>query len=317
MAFPYRNPSAQFVALQPLYLAIRDSVLALPEVSGIDIGTVYDDEGRATGALAIRVHMIPLPEGSGAVHALSEGRVYDGIAVQVVTAQYREERAQHQDRNASCDPLQPGINISNVGLTAGTLGLIAYDRTGRACAVSSAHVLGLPGCASRKIVQPSGPASPVVAMLRCSYRDETGDAAFAELSGTASVCREQLETSVVIPSVALPDPEVLVEKSGVGSGCTSGQIESAGRFKMYDGSLGMDGWRIILNAAGTYTKPGGVISHGGDSGAAWYTVHGHVGIGLHVGSDTCQDRWGRTAAVACSLPAALDRFDLTVSPPDA
>lgn len=313
--FPYRNPSDAFKALQPKYVEVLNAVMGMPEVSGVDIGDTYDENGAPTGTLAVRVH-VTARDGIPAVRAVLAGKSHtEAIPVEFIRATYKAQAMAMPGRKDACNPLQPGISISNDEMSPGTLGLIAYDAQGNACVVSNAHVLGIPQKNSPDILQPPTNFAAIVATLRGGYMDVHGDAAFAEVNESRTICREQFETRALVTAVDKPNERDKVEKSGVTTGCTFGVVDGAGQFKMLAGAARMDGWRILWDETNLQSKAGGIISSDGDSGAVWYRSHDKVGIGIHVGADPTLDRFGRTAAVACSLQHALDTFTLTVNPP--
>lgn len=194
-------------------------------VTGVDIGYRYKD-GQRTDELAIRVHVKEkLPE-----TALEAAQVFpkeiDEVPVDVIQAVYSLSKETMLEpvsgRKSRVDLLQPGVSISHPRVTAGTFGLLVYDRrTGQPCILSNWHVL-----AGSSEAQPGDPiiqpgqadggrtSRDTIARLERMLLGQDGDAAIALLNGRRTFRREQWETGEVIERSRKPQVGEIAELDG-------------------------------------------------------------------------------------------------------
>jgi hypothetical protein len=293
-------------------------------VTGIDIGFKYRN-GKATRKLAVRLHVKEkLPRS-----ALEAAEVFPveilGYPVDVLQGDYhpgsRRKAAKATRRTGRFDPLQPGISVSHLRGTAGTLGMIVRDtRSGNPAILSNWHVLAgaadaLPG---DPIVQPGpfdGGRQPrdTVASLERMLLDRDGDAAIALLSGSRRADPAVIDLGIV-PD-ALEDPRIgdTLVKSGRTTQVTRGRVDGMGRyFITYEvGRVGIDGFIIVpLNKKNPQNEE---ISAGGDSGALWLRSGSATAVGIHFAGET-DPRPEEEHAIACYATRVFDRLEIELMP---
>jgi len=306
------------------------------EISGIDIGYRYDENGERTDELAVRIHYAGETPGPGFKLADAFLRAADGVPLVVLPASYTlhlasaassadaAEASSLPPRRRRVDPLRPGVSISHWRTTAGTLGLIVYDLfSGRPCLLSNHHILVPPanGNPDDSVIQPGasdGGTIPLhtVAHVMRSMLDADGDAAVAQLSGSRGIDQAQWESDVVIRTVREARLGDVVEKSGVRTGLTRGVVDGIGRYYVSPANPGgMDGFRVVCSKLDSAAAGEGGLVGQGDSGAAWYRLSDHVGLGLHVGGDLAEsaDPPRARAAVACHRSRVMRQLAVSVT----
>ncbi|MEA3015502.1 MAG: endonuclease mitochondrial [Sphingomonadales bacterium] len=230
------------------------------------------------------------------------------------------------ERRQRRDPIQPGISISHPSGTAGTIGLIVYDRaTGAPCVLSNWHVLhGNRGAVGDAIVQP-GPAdnnnsagNGAGNLLR-SHLGNAGDCALARIEGRRFE-RAVFELAVTprrMARVALGDSVV---KSGRTTGVTYGIVRRVDVVAKIDygqptGEQPIGAFEIGIDPR---RRPGdGEVSKGGDSGSAWLVTRNgratDIFAGLHFAGEasTSSDEH----ALACYPSSVQKKLDFVLEPP--
>ncbi len=196
-------------------------------------------------------------------------------------------------RKKRVDPIAPGVSVSHIGGTAGTLGAIVYDRvTGERCMLSNWHVLhGHRGDVGDPVVQP-GPfddnrvVGNHAGVLVRSHLGEAGDCAIARIEDR-SVTSNILELNVEPAEIQRVELDDRVVKSGRTTGVTRGIVRRTDVIARipYDGVGPQD-----IGAFEIEPLPGAgsdfEISMGGDSGSIWMLSNNrgkptNVMVGLH------------------------------------
>jgi endonuclease G len=230
------------------------------------------------------------------------------------------------ERRTRRDPIQPGISISHPNGTAGTIGLIVFDRaTGAPCVLSNWHVLhGNRGAIGDDIVQP-GPfddnnvAGNFSGKLLRSHLGNAGDCALARIE-RRRIEREILELGVTparMARVALGDKVV---KSGRTTGITYGIVRRTDVIAKINygppaGERAIGCFEIGPDPA--HLPADGEISKGGDSGAYWAIVRANratdIFAGLHFAGET--NGSADEHALACYPLSVQKKLDFVLEPP--
>lgn len=230
------------------------------------------------------------------------------------------------ERKIRRDPILPGISIAHPKGTAGTIGLIVFDRaTGAPCVLSNWHVLhGNRGAIGDPVVQP-GPfddnnvAGNVAGKLLRSHLGNAGDCALARIEQRA-IERPQLGLGVTakrMARVALGDKLV---KSGRTTGITYGIVRRVDVIAKIDyrqpaGEQPIGGFEIGVDPA--HAPPDGEISMGGDSGSAWMVASGAKATDIFAGLHFAGESGGNTDehALACYPLSVQKKLDFLLEPP--
>ncbi len=260
------------------------------------------------------------------------------INVDVVQRSYRanfqvrdepiEQLEAHDVRRSLQDPMMPGISVSNVNGTAGTIGAFVFDRdTGEPLLLSNWHVLHGPnGTFGDPIVQPGPFDDPSIdgngcGVLLRSHLGMAGDCAVARLNGRAWK-REVLEINRTPRRMADPDLDDLVVKSGRTTGVTRGivaRVDVVAKIN-YGGSVGVQevgGFEIRPNP--NHPLPNGELSMGGDSGSLWMldaadgSPDADIVLGLHFAGET-DPAPSAEHAVACKITSVADKLKVVLEP---
>lgn len=231
-------------------------------------------------------------------------------------------------RRGRMDPLRPGISVSHVDGTAGTLGLIVFDRaTGAPCILSNWHVLnGVGGEVGDAIVQPGPFDDNNIALngageLLRSHLGPAGDCALARIRGRG------FEASIygldVAPTrMARVELDDRVVKSGRTTGITHGIVRRVDvMVKLpFDPPVGLQaigGFEIGPDP--DHPAPDGEISKGGDSGAAWLIADKgaatDVFAGLHFAGEA--EGGADEHALACYPASIQQKLDFLLAPAGA
>ncbi|MEK1894176.1 MAG: DNA/RNA non-specific endonuclease, partial [Rhizobium sp.] len=276
-------------------------------------------------------------KGDSAIEALGSRRIPEAIEVEgemvptdVLQRDYRpsfEIVAEEQVdlRRKRIDPIRPGVSIAHTSETAGTLGLIVFDRTtGAPCVLSNWHVLnGNAGKVGDTIVQP-GPyddnnvALNVAGTLLRSHLGAAGDCALARIS-QRGYDRSVYELDVVptrMARVALGDKVI---KSGRTTAVTRGIVRRVD--VMAKINYGIPAGEQAIGCFEIGPDPqnlpaDGEISKGGDSGSAWLIFDRgkatNIFAGLHFAGET--DRTSDEHALACYPGSIQKKLDFVLEP---
>ena len=232
-----------------------------------------------------------------------------------------------QVRRTRRDPIVPGISISHVDGTAGTIGALVYDASnGTPYVLSNWHVLhGPSGQVGDNIVQPGpyddGAIDPnMMGRLVRSHLGLAGDCAICSIIGRRAE-GEILELEVTplrIAEVALDDEVV---KSGRTTGVTYGIVKRIAVTANvdYGGSVGVrqvGGFEIGVNPNKPPTDL--EVSMGGDSGSLWMIdtpgSDKDVAVGLHFAGESDPNP-AAEHAVACDIGAVLRKLKISLRNP--
>jgi hypothetical protein len=283
-----------FEKLSQAYASVLESVPFIEGVTGVDVGV--DPSSSESGRTVVRVHVVdkenPPPEIQG---------LFEDPEVVLVQGNYRFEQgalaALPVNRGARFPTMQPGIAISCRGCVPGTLGAFVL-RNNKLALLTAGHVLPQ---ANIDVFQPSFPVDPsAVADHTVTRTNLLVDAAVARWTGSRGQNYEQLETGVVVASVAAVAKDDIVTKSGLATAVTVGKVDGIGRY-LVSGNL-IEGFSVVPVAPGT------VISRSGDSGSLWFRAPA-IGVGLHVGGDA-SGRIQDARAIACHLENVFSAFKL-------
>lgn len=294
--------------------SVRREWMRKPGVTAVDVGFKIKDE-TLTDDLALRVHVerkIPAAE-------LAKSEVFNetgktpkkvgGFPVDVIEATYGlsaptmteplvlgdqdEEAISGIERTTAFDPLIGGISCGNARVTAGTLGVIVFDRaTCRPMILSNWHVLAGASAAAvgEGILQPGAidGGTQVVATLTRMRLDARMDAAVATLNGTRGHSRDILGLGTVTGiEPATLGTEVI--KSGRTTGITRGVVDGVSMTVSID--YGDPGVVTLTNQIHIVPRPPWPavdyeVSRGGDSGSVWLNEGNNRAIGLHFAGET-------------------------------
>lgn len=227
-------------------------------------------------------------------------------------------------RKSRVDPVVPGVSVAHPSVSAGTLGLVVYDKeTGRPHVLSNWHVLhGPSGRIGDAVVQP-GPHDDNriernrVGTLVRSHLGAAGDCAIATIEGRG-VDPAVLELGVVPDEIGDPELGDKVVKSGRTTGVTHGVVTRVDVVTKIDYGLAgehrIGGFEIGPDRA--RPAEGGEVSMGGDSGSAWLfrARNGRtstVFAGLHFGGEAAGG--ASEHALACLPRSVFDRLGVTLS----
>jgi endonuclease G len=325
------------------------SYLKLPNVTSVGVGHRIAD-GKRTDELVIQFtvgkKLAPEVVAAEGLTLLPETITADDgteVPVDVVERSYRpsfrlvepthatllgpEEMTPAQFRRRRQDPIQPGISVSHIDGTAGTLGAIVFDAAnGTPYILSNWHVLnGIGGAVGDLVVQP-GPfddantAANGVGRLVRSHLGLAGDCAVCSIVGR-KVDPRILELGVTPRRIAEAELKDVVVKSGRTTGVTYGIVRRTGVVVNIDygeGEVEVGGFEIGPNPQ----KPAadGEISSGGDSGSAWMVdVTGadrDVMVGLHFAGETDPNP-AEEHALACNIRSVLEKLQVTLVPSDS
>ncbi|UUP18634.1 Nuclease [Nitratireductor thuwali] len=294
--------------------------------------------GLKNGTGPVCLQFTVAEKGEFAIESLGSWRIPDTIEVEgrqvptdVIERDYRPsfevvEPETLGERRMRADPMRPGISAAHVEETAGTIGLIVFDRaTGAPSILSNWHVLhGNRGAIGDPIVQP-GPfddnnlAGNFCGELLRSHLGAAGDCALARIR-TRGYDRSVLELNVVpkrLARVALGDRVV---KSGRTTGITYGivrRVDVMARLN-YGPPAGV---RVIgcfeIGVDPERMREDGEISMGGDSGAAWLISRDGAATdlfaGLHFAGEV--ESSADEHALACYALSVQKKLDFVLEPP--
>jgi endonuclease G len=272
-------------------------------------------------------------KGDSAIEALGSRRIPETIDIEghsvptdVVQRVYRlsyelVEAESLDERRVRIDPIRPGVSTAHIRETAGTIGLLVFDRaTGAPCILSNWHVLsGNTGSVGDTVVQP-GPfddnnaaLNTVGALLR-SHLGAAGDCALARIR-SRGYDRSVLGFDVVprrMARVALGDK---VTKSGRTTGITFGLVRRVDVMAkiQYGAPTGQQAIGCFeIGADPDHPSSDGEISKGGDSGSAWLIAERgkptDIFAGLHFAGET--DAASDEHALACYSLSVQKKLDL-------
>ncbi|WP_116947131.1 chymotrypsin family serine protease [Jiangella endophytica] len=273
----------------------RTTVLAAPPrphtpTGGVAVGVCV--VGPATYGIAVRTFgSSPLADEVVAAGRELAGDECDIRDVGVVRA-FQWDAAELRKRQR---PLRPGLSVSHVDVTAGTIGAFVTDESGALLVLSNNHVLADSdrGAAGDIVVQPGVADGGTAAGDRIGVLDgvvaldpvapNLVDAATARLDDGIEVSAEY-PAGALAGWVAVTD-DIEVEKAGRTTGVTRGRvsaIEIDGISVQYPAGVMDFDDQIEVTGAGSTD-----FSAGGDSGSLVYRPDTREAVGLlFAGSDT-------------------------------
>lgn len=286
---------------------VRKNWLNRPGVTAVDVGYKIKDR-KLTDELAIRVHVkSKLPTEALAGHELfsehDKPKKLGAFGIDVIEAEYGPSRplaaaveplepqeVAETHRRSAVDPLVGGISVGNPRVTAGTLGVIVWDRSDcQVCILSNWHVLcGSPTCtAGEDIYQPGvadgGTAADKVAELKRWRLDKDADAALAKLTGARGYSRDILGLNP-IPGVVDRTLGMNVAKSGRTTGVTEGIVDGVSASVTINyggGTVQTFHDQIHIVPRPPWPAVDYEVSMGGDSGSVWIDEATGKAVGLH------------------------------------
>ena len=232
------------------------------------------------------------------------------------------------DRKRRMDPMVPGISISNVNGSAGTIGCLVYDKaSGSPYILSNWHVLhGSNGVIGDDIVQP-GPHDDNRAHLNRmgklvrSHLGHAGDCAITTIEDR-SFNNVVMDLGISIDKIGEPELGDKVIKSGRTTGVTHGVVSRVNTIVKidYGGSIGeqeIGGFEIGVDPANP--PDNGEISMGGDSGSVWIFKSSNgkpsgVMAGLHFAGESSGNP--TEYAIACYPKSIFEKLQITLDGPN-
>lgn len=334
------GPSEQDELIAALRRYIRThgaSYLDDPNVSSVGIGyRVKDGEQSGELALQFTVDRKVEPERLDELDTemLPESVVVDGVEVPTdvlersYTPQFRiVAEVEDPVRKKRLDPVAPGVSVGHVGVSAGTLGCIVFDRhDGTPYILSNWHVLqGARGELGEDVVQP-GPHDDNrvqrnrLGALKRSHLGVAGDCAVATIEDRAFL-PEIFGLDVVPQELGEPELGDKVVKSGRTTDITHGVVRRVDTLVSldYGGSVGQQivgGFEIGLDP--DHLPDNGEISMGGDSGSVWMFKEpggrtSTVLAGLHFAGEGRHDP--DEHALACLPTSVFEKLEIGLRPP--
>ena len=339
-----RNFKAQEKKVERLRHYVRTKGIRFLEdenVSSVGIGYKIK-KGKRTRQLCLQFTVKSKPEESGSLpegvttQLIPEELEIGGemIPTDVLERDYEasfqvmklEDVMEIADRKQRLDPLIPGISVSHPSGTAGTLGMIVFDRqTGDPCMLSNWHVLHQSvGKIGDIVVQP-GPfddnrieENPAGRLLR-SHLGAAGDCAIARIEDR-DFETEIIELGVTPSRMARVELDDKVIKSGRTTGVTSGQVRRIDVMARITysgvGPQTIGGFEIEpLDTA----PPDFEVSMGGDSGSVWMIANSNgtptdILAGLHFAGETRSNP--DEHALACYAHAVFRKLEICLTPPE-
>lgn len=256
-----------------------------PYVTAVDVGPRVR-RGKRESETCLRIHVREKVQRRLLVQREALPQKLLGCPVDVIQGRYVSHVASAGAAQAASPVLRPGISISNTGGRGGTLGVLARsNQDGQPWLVSAGHVLAPHDQMSPdEIVQPAAhedSRAEVVGHLR--RLNIATDSAGAEIATERELLSAQARSGVVVSGIRYPKLHDVLEKSGVATGRTWGEVTGFGRYG--DGNI--DGLALAFLIT-PLRGAGGLLADFGDSGAVWYaTDHGRdtdrteQAVGLH------------------------------------
>jgi endonuclease G len=319
--------------LRSFIRAKGEEYLKDPNITSIGIG-------RKNGSGPISIQFTVREKGESAIERLGSKRIPETIEIDghvvltdVIERHYSPSYqivapGQLDARRQRLDPVLPGISVSHIKGSAGTVGLIVYDRTtGAPCVLSNWHVLhGKDGNVGDVIVQP-GPfddnntVNNRLGTLLRSHLGAAGDCALArvELRDTSRTVHELGIVPKHMADVALDDRVI---KSGRTTGVTHGIVRRVDvmakiSYDLPEGPVAIGCFEIGVDPDNPPRN--GEVSMGGDSGSAWLISKGgkatDIFAGLHFAGES--DGSSDEHALACYPLSVQKKLDFVLEPATA
>ena len=229
------------------------------------------------------------------------------------------------NRKIKVNPLQPGISISHVNGTAGTLGCFVYDRvTETPYILSNWHVLhGSGGTIGDRIVQPGPIDDNRTDLNNCgqlvrSYLGIGGDCALSSIEDR-TYKEEILQLATTVKEISDPELDDRVVKSGRTTNVTYGVVVRTDVITKinYRGTTGIREIGCFEIGIDTTRPPErGEISEGGDSGSVWMILKpdhkpSNIMAGLHFAGEAPSNPL--EYALACYPKSVFEKLGIKTS----
>ncbi len=230
------------------------------------------------------------------------------------------------ERRERMDPLRPGISVSHPAGTAGTIGLIVYDReTAAPCILSNWHVLhGAGGMIGDATVQP-GPfddnnvAGNFCGNLLRSHLGAAGDCALSRIR-TREHDRDIFGLDTAPSQMVRVELDDRLVKSGRTTGTTYGIVRRVDVLSEINygpgaGPVAIGGFEIGIDP--DRLPDNGEISMGGDSGSAWLVAENGKATGMFAGLHFAGEAGANPDehALACYPLSVQKKLDFLLEPP--
>lgn len=231
------------------------------------------------------------------------------------------------ERKKRLDPMVPGISISNVNGSAGTIGCMVYDKfSGSPYILSNWHVLhGVHGVIGDDIVQP-GPYDDNrvhlnrIGKLERSHLGQAGDCAICTIEDRI-FSNVVIDLGITIDNIGEPELGDRVIKSGRTTGVTHGVVSRVHTIAKldYGGTIGnkeIGGFEIGIDPQ--HAPENGEISMGGDSGSVWIFKLSNgkpstIMAGLHFAGEASTNP--TEYAIACYPKSVFEKLQITLEGP--
>jgi len=229
------------------------------------------------------------------------------------------------NRKVKVNPLQPGISISNVNGTAGTIGCFVYDRiTETPYILSNWHVLhGSGGNIGDRIVQPGPIDDNRTELNQCgtlvrSYLGIGGDCALSSIENR-SFKEDILQLATSVKEISDPELDDRVVKSGRTTNITYGIVVRTDVITKinYGGTIGVKEIGCFeIGVDSTRPPERGEISEGGDSGSVWMILKSdnkpsNIMAGLHFAGEAPSNPL--EYALACYPKSVFEKLGIKTS----
>lgn len=304
-------------------------------ITSLGIGYKIKD-GKRTDKLCVQFTVNSKPESGTGLEALETNLIPETLEIEGATIPTdvieRGFQPSHQIvdveeinvRKKRIDPIVPGVSVSHPSGSAGTLGLVVFDRqTGDACMLSNWHVLHrADGEIGDGVVQP-GPHDDNNVQLNHSgtlirsHLGAAGDCAIARIE-ERNFNRNILELDASPTQIRRVDLDDFVVKSGRTTGVTRGIVRRIDVMATINyagvGPRQIGGFEIGPEED---APPGFEISMGGDSGSAWLIANddgtaSSILVGLHFAGETSDNP--DEHALACNAHAVFKKLDIALEP---
>jgi endonuclease G len=305
-----------------------------PNITSVGIG-YKEQDGTSTGEISIQftVSTKAQPEDMKTLNTtlIPKSFKINGkeVSTDVIQRKYALElklvkEVETDERKKRMDPMSPGISISSVNGSAGTIGCMVYDKaSGIPYILSNWHVLhGVTGTIGDDIVQP-GPYDDNrahlnrIGKLERSHLGHAGDCAICTIEDR-SFSNVVIDLGVSIDKLGEPELGDKVIKSGRTTGVTHGVVSRVNAIAKIDyrGSMGnqeIGGFEIGIDSANP--PENGEISMGGDSGSVWIFKSSNgkpstIMAGLHFAGESSTNP--TEYAIACYPKSVFEKLQITL-----
>jgi endonuclease G len=309
------------------------SFLNDPNITSVGIG-YKQQEGKSTNEVSIQftVETKAQPEDMKALRTTIIPKSFringKDVPTDVIQRKFAVEfriikEVETNERKKRLDPMVPGISVSNVNGSAGTIGCMVYDIfSGSPYILSNWHVLhGAEGVIGDDVVQP-GPYDDNrvflnrIGKLERSHLGQAGDCAICTIENRI-FSNVIIDLGITIDNIGEPELGDKVVKSGRTTGVTHGIVTRVHTIAKldYGGSIGdkeIGGFEIGIDPQ--HAPENGEISMGGDSGSTWIfkLKNGKpstVMAGLHFAGEASTNP--TEYAIACYPKSVFEKLQVT------